>query len=121
MAEHEKLVVMVTHGPEDPELATIPFAMAGAAVASDVEVVMGFQGQGCRLMRRGVAETVSVPEFAPLPGLIESIRELGGTFLVCAPSVKSLGIEEELIEGTEICAAARLVAEVTSATSTLTY
>ena len=34
----EKLVIMVTHGPDEPELATIPFVMAGAAVASDVEV-----------------------------------------------------------------------------------
>ena len=51
MPEEEKLVVMVTHGPEDPELATIPFAMAGAAVASDVEVVMGFQGEGCVLLQ----------------------------------------------------------------------
>ena len=25
MADHEKLVFMVTHGPKDPELATIPF------------------------------------------------------------------------------------------------
>ena len=47
MADQEKLVIMVTHGPDEPELATIPFVMAGAAVASDVDVVMGFQGEGC--------------------------------------------------------------------------
>ena len=43
--------IMVTHGPDDPELATIPFVMAGAAVASDVEVVMGFQGNGVLLVK----------------------------------------------------------------------
>ncbi len=32
MAEHEKLVILATHGPEDPERATIPFVMACAAV-----------------------------------------------------------------------------------------
>jgi predicted peroxiredoxin len=121
MPDHEKLVIMVTHGPEDAELATIPFVMAGAAVASDVDVVMGFQGQGCRLVQKGVAETVTAPEFAPLAGLLDAVREFGGQLLVCAPSVKSLGIEDELVEGAEICAAARLVAEVTSATSTLVY
>ena len=73
MAVQEKLVIMVTHGPEEPELATIPFAMAGAAVASDVDVVMGFQGEGCLLVKKGVAETVAAPEFAPLGGLLESI------------------------------------------------
>ena len=121
MADQEKLVIMVTHGPEDPELATIPFVMAGAAVASDVDVVMGFQGEGCRLVQKGVAETVTAPEFAPLAGLIDSIREFGGQFLVCSPCVKSRGIEDELIDGAEVCAAARFVAEITSATNSLVY
>lgn len=122
MSDHEKLVVMVTHGPDEPELATIPFAMAGAAVASDVEVVMGFQGNGCLLVKKGVAETVTAPEFAPLGGLLESIRELGGQLLVCSPCVKSRGLsEDDLVDGAEIVAAARFVAEITSATTTLVY
>jgi len=121
MDDHEKLVIMVTHGPEDPELATIPFVMAGAAVASDVEVVMGFQGDGCRIVEEGVAETIVAPEFAPLPGLMKAVLEMGGKFLVCSPCVKSRHIEDKLIEGAEICAAARFVAEVTSATNSLVY
>lgn len=122
MAVQEKLVIMVTHGPEEPELATIPFAMAGAAVASDVDVVMGFQGDGCLLVQKGVAETVAAPEFAPLGSLLESIVELGGKLLVCSPCVKSRGLsEDDLVEGTEIVAAARFVAEVTTATNSLVY
>ena len=122
MADQEKLVIMVTHGPEDPELATIPFAMAGAAVASDVEVVMGFQGEGCLLVKKGVAETVAAPEFAPLGGLLDAVRELGAQLLVCSPCVKSRHLsEDDLVEGTEIVAAARFVAEVTSATNSLVY
>ena len=66
MADTEKLVFMVTHGPEHPELATIPFVMAGAALASDVEVVMGFQGDGVELMHKGVAEGVAAEAFPPL-------------------------------------------------------
>ncbi len=122
MSDQEKLVIMVTHGPDEPELATIPFAMAGAAVASDVEVVMGFQGNGCLLVKKGVAETVAAPEFAPLGGLLETIHELGAEFLVCSPCVKSRGLsEDDLVEGAEIVAAARFVAEITSATTTLVY
>ena len=89
MPDHEKLVIMVTHGPEEPELATIPFVMAGAAVASDVDVVMGFQGDGCRLVQKGVADTVTAPEFAPLSELLDAVRELGGQRPVrsrCVPS-----------------------------------
>ena len=122
MAEHEKLVVMVTHGPEDPEIATIPFAMAGAAVASDVEVVMGFQGDGCELVRKGVAEQIHADEFAPLGELLDTIREMGGQLLVCSPCLKQRHLgEDDLVEGTEIVAAGRFVAEITSATNALTY
>jgi predicted peroxiredoxin len=118
----EKLVIMVTHGPEDPELATIPFVMGGAAVASDVEVIMGFQGNGVLLLEPGAAEKVVVPEFAPLAGLLDSIRELGGKMLVCGPCIKNRGIApEDLIEGAEVVAAARFVAEITSATNSLVY
>ncbi len=67
MADNEKLVFMVTHGPEDPELATIPFVMAVAALASDVEVGDRFPGRtesdwSTRAGPRGSRP----PEFPPL-------------------------------------------------------
>ena len=118
----EKLVVMVTHGTADPEIATIPFAMARAAVASDVEVVMGFQGEGCELVRKGIAETVHADEFAPLGDLLETIKEMGGQLLVCSPCLKKRHLsEDDLVDGAEIVAAGRFVAEVTSATNSLVY
>ena len=85
MAEGRKFVIMVTHGPDNPEMATIPFVMAGAAASADVEVVMGFQGEGVMLVKCGVAETVTAPEFKPLADLLNTIREFGGTFLVVRP------------------------------------
>lgn len=122
MAETEKLVIMVTHGPDEPELATIPFVMAGAAVASDVEVVMGFQAAGCELVKKGVAEQIAVPEFTPMHVLLKTVQELGGKLLVCSPCLKSRGLtQEDLVDGAEIVAGARFVAEVTSATASLVY
>jgi predicted peroxiredoxin len=121
MADHEKLVIMVTHGPTDPERATIPFVMACAALASDVEVVLGFQADGVCLVHKGEAETVQAPEFPPLSKLLKDFTELGGTMLVCSPCVKSRGIADALISGAEIVAAGRFVAEVTSATNALVY
>jgi predicted peroxiredoxin len=123
MASPEKLVFMVTHGPADPELATIPFVMAAAALASDVEVVMGFQGDGVELMRTGAADTVAAPEFVPLAKLLATVLELGGKLLLCSPCLKSRGIAapDDLIEGAEVVAAGRFIAEITSAHSTLVY
>lgn len=118
----EKLVVMVTHGPEEPELATIALVMAGAAVASDMDVVVGFQGEACRLVTKGVAEKIAVPEFVPLKKLLDDVHGLGGKFLVGGPCVKNRGIApEDLIEGAEVCAAGRFVSEIASATNSLVY
>jgi predicted peroxiredoxin len=122
MAGTEKLVFMVTHGPKDPELATIPFVMAGAALASDVAVVMGFQGDGVELLKAGVAETVAAPEFVPLAKLLGDVRDRGGLLLVCNPCIKSRGVAPaDLVAGAEVVAAGRFIAEITSATNALTY
>jgi predicted peroxiredoxin len=122
MADTEKLVFMVTHGVDHAEHATIPFVMAAAALASDVAVSMGFQADGVELMKRGVAETVEAAGFPPLAKLLADVREMGGLLLVCNPCLKSRGIApEDLVEGTEIVAAGRFVAEITSATNALTY
>jgi uncharacterized protein len=123
MADTEKLVFMVTHGPAEPELATIPFVMAAAALASDVHVVMGFQADAVELVRTGVAEDVEAPGFPPLRTLLADVRELGGLLLVCGPCLKSRGITapDDLVEGAEVVAAGRFVAEITSATNSLVY
>jgi uncharacterized protein len=123
MPRTEKLVFMVTHGPSEPELATIPFVMAAAALASDVQVAMGFQGDGVELMKAGVAGTVEAAGFAPLAKLLDDIRDLGGLLLVCSPCLRSRGIAapDDLVAGAEVVAAGRFIAEITSATNALVY
>ncbi len=122
MVVGEKLVVIVTHGPNEPELATIPFVMAGAALASDVAVVVALQADGVDLARTGVVETVAALGFPPLTKLLADVLALGGQLLVCSPCLKPRDlVPADLIEGAEVVAAGRLVAEITSATNTLTY
>jgi len=122
MADREKLVFMVMHGPEDAEHATIPFVMGCAALASEVDVVLGFQADGVNLAHEGVADKVEAPGFPPLAQLLDTFRELGGHLLVCSPCMKSREIPvEALVEGAEVVAAARFVAEITSATNSLVY
>jgi predicted peroxiredoxin len=122
MADSEKLVFMITHGPDHPEHATIPFVMAAAALASDVQVVIGFQAEGVELVRAGVAEGIEAPGFPPLKKLLDDVRELGGVLLVCGPCLKSRDIApDDLVAGAEVVAAARFIAEITSATNSLVY
>jgi uncharacterized protein involved in oxidation of intracellular sulfur len=122
MANTEKLVFMVLHGPDHPEHATIPFVMGCAALASDVEVVLGFQADGVELVHAGEAASVHAAGFPPLAKLLADFRELGGTMLVCGPCINSRGITAaDLIDGAEVVAAGRFVAEITSATNSLVY
>lgn len=120
--QSKKLFIMVTNGPENPELATIPFVMATAAQASDVEVVMGFQGNGSMLSVKCMAEHVYAQGFPKLSELIDTYREAGGKMYVCGPCVGSRKINaDELIEGATIVGAAAFVAETLAADQALIY
>jgi uncharacterized protein len=122
MNGEEKLFIMATTGPDDPERATLPFVMGCAALASDVGAVIGFQDDAVRLMRKGEAEHVHASGFPPLADLLDAFRELDGELLVCSPGIESREIPPaDLVEGAEVVAAGRLVAEITSSTNTLTY
>ncbi len=123
MADTEKLVFMVMHGPDDAEPATIPFVMAVAAMASDVEVVIGLQGAGVELAVRGRVDRVEARGFPPLARLLADYHDLGGKLLVCGPCVNAREIDPatQFVENAEVVAAGRFVAEITSATNTLVY
>lgn len=117
-----RLFIMATNGPECPELATIPFVMATAAQASDVDVTMGFQGNGSLLTVKCVSEHVYAQGFPKLGELINTFREAGGKMYICGPCVGSRQVEqEELIEGATIVGAATFVSEALDADQALIY
>jgi predicted peroxiredoxin len=120
--KRSKLVLMVTHGPEDPERATIPFVMATAAQASDVDVVMGFQGNGVLLTVRGMADHVAASGFPPLKDLLSAYSEGGGRIYACGPCVASRSIaKQDMLPSATVVGAATFVAECVSATNVLVY
>ena len=122
MAENEKLVIICTYGGENPVKATLPFVMATAAQASDVEVVVILQSNAVVLAKVGEAEKSSAKGFVPVKELIDTYISLGGRLLLCSPCLKERNIgKEELINGTSIIAAGTVVSEVMSARSVLTY
>ena len=122
MAEKKKLFIMVTHGPENPELATIPFVMGNAALAAGIEVVMGFQGNGVMLVRKGCAEHVFAANFPPLKELMDAFVEMGGKLFVCGPCVKSRKIEDkDFIESATVVNAPTFINEIMTATQSLVY
>jgi predicted peroxiredoxin len=117
-----KLVFMVTHGPENPERATIPFVLAVAAQAAGIEVVMGFQVEGVLLIKKGCAEEVAAPKFVPLKDLLDIYTSNKGKLYACGPCVASRGIEPaDLVEGASVVNAPTFVEQFVTATNVLVY
>jgi predicted peroxiredoxin len=122
MEENEKLVIISTIGDENPEKATLPFVLATAAQATDVEVVVILQANAVVLAKQGVAEKVNAKGFMPVKQLIDTYVSFGGNLLLCSPCLKERNItKEELINGSSIIAAGTVVSEVLSAKAVVTY
>ncbi|MGW8284753.1 MAG: DsrE family protein [Candidatus Deferrimicrobiaceae bacterium] len=123
MAENvEKIVIIGTHGAEDPERASMPFVVANAALAMDVQVNVILQGYSVTLAQKGVNEHVFAGGFPPLKELMDNFFAQGGKILVCTPCIKERKIEQGmLLEGATAIAAGRVVQECLEAKATLNY
>jgi len=118
----KKMVFVTTHGTESPDLASAPFVMANAALASDMEAVIVLQSSSVYLAMKGMAGHVRAEAFPSLEDLIKSFFEQGGRMFVCVPCLKARGIDEsQLIEGAKMASAATVVSEASTSDSTMVY
>jgi len=118
----EKIVIFATHGPEDPERASLPFVMANASLALDIQVVVVLQGTGVLLAKKGCYEHVFAAGMPSLKELVDSFIELGGILLICTPCIQERRITEDmLVEIAKPIKAARVIIEVLEANATLNY
>lgn len=122
MEANEKIVIISTVGTQSPEKATLPFVLATAAQAMDVEVTVIMQSDAVELAKTGVAETVNAKGLMPLKELMDTFNELEGELLLCSPCIKERNIaESELVAGSKLIAAGTVVTEVLSATNVINY
>lgn len=118
----EKIVIVATHGCEDPERACLPFVLANAALAMDTQAVVVLQGTAVTLAKKGCYEHVFAAGLPPLKELVDSFVELGGSLLVCSPCIQERQIKPDmLVETAQPIKAARVVMELLEAKATLTY
>jgi predicted peroxiredoxin len=118
----EKIVIIGTHGGEDPERASFPFVVANAALAMDVQVTMILQGYAVTLAQKGVNEHIFAGGLPPLKELMDNYFAQGGKILICTPCIKERKIAPEtLLPGATPIAAGRVVQECLEANATLNY
>lgn len=118
----EKIVIFATHGAENPEKACLPFVVANAALAMDVQVTVILQSTGVTLATKGCYEHVFAAGFEPLKKSVDTFVELGGKIIVCTPCIEERHITpDELVEGAHPVKTGRVVQEVLEAKAVLNY
>jgi len=120
----EKIMYIGTHAGENPEKAAMPFVMAIAALAMDIQSVVVLQGNGVYLAQKGYAEKMLPPAgFPPVEQLLKEFLELNGRLLVCVPCIKERHIDEsaDLIAGVKTTAAGALNLEAMESKAVLVY
>ena len=121
-SKEEKLVIVVTHGGEDAERASIPFVMANAALAMEAKVTIVLQASGVTVGTRGFYEHIFAPGFDPVKKLVDTFLELHGTIIVCIPCIEHRKIPvEKLVPGVQPAKAGRVVQEMLEATAVVSY
>ena len=122
--KQEKIMYICTTAGENPEKAAMPFVMANAALAMDIQATICLQGNGVYLAQKGYAEHMPKPGgFAPIKELVDMFIELGGKLLVCVPCIKDRNIDEkeDLVEGSQMTAAGALNLEAIEADAVMVY
>lgn len=121
--QSEKIVVIATHGAEEPMRITLPFVAANAALVMDVKAFVILQGlSAVRVALKGANEHITAAGLPPLKELMDSFFEQGGELLICSPCINEQKITPEmLVEGAKPIAAARVVQECLEAKATLNY
>jgi predicted peroxiredoxin len=119
----KRLFIICTHGPENAELATMVFVMATTAQASDISVLIGLQGPGAWLSKKGAADMVAAPGFPRLKHLMKIYQEGEGRMIVCGACLKARGVNPatDLVDGASVVNSGSFIHEVTEATQVLVY
>ena len=120
--EKAKLVYLCTHGPEDPEKATLPFSMALGAMAMDMDTVVILQAGAVLLVKEGVADHLFAAGIMPFKEQMDLYLDDGGTIIACTACLSARKIAKETIDSrVELGSVARLAKEFSEATNVICY
>ena len=116
------ILVNATHGPDDPERATLAFIVGNVAATADQRAIVLLTIDGAWLAVRGRADAVAHPGMPPLSEVMAQFVAAGGRIWACGACTKPRGISEgDLVEGASIVTAAQVVELAASGAASLTF
>ncbi len=118
----ERLIFNCTHGPEDPERATLPFVAANIAATAGQDAVVLCTVDAVWLGTKGGADPVHHEGLPALAGLMQEFLANGGTLWLCSACTKPRGItEDQIIDGSAIVGAAKVIEEIVAGARTVAF
>ncbi len=108
--DEEKILIIMTSGPDTPRRCATPFFLAQLAVVMEYDVSMFFTIDGILLLKKGVAEKIypkaggkSAAEFR------DEAQQSGVRFLACTAATELHDLKEsDLIDGIEMVGGATM-------------
>ena len=94
--DEEKILIIMSTGPEKPSQCATPFFLATVGAAMEKEVIMIFNINGGLLMKKGVAENLAAKEGGkPIVEFLKQAKDLDVQMYCCSPSLDLHGFKEE--------------------------
>lgn len=95
-----KVVINATHGPEDPERATLAFVLGNVAATADQEATVLLTIEGVWLAVQGRADGIAQHGLPPLREVMAQFLAAGGRIWACGACTEPRGIRpESLVPG----------------------
>ncbi len=116
------ILVNATHGPEDPERATLAFIMGNVAATADQDAIVLLTIDGAWLGVRGRADGIEHHGMPALREVRSQFTAAGGRIWVCGACAKPRGItQDDLVDGAAIVTGAQVVELLASGAGSLTF
>jgi len=100
----DKVMIIMTSGPDTPRRCATPFFFASLAAAMEYEVTMFFTIDGTLLLKKGMAETIFPKEGGkPVSAFIQDALDAGVEFLACTASTELHDMQpSDLMDGVKM-------------------
>jgi predicted peroxiredoxin len=118
----DKLIFNCTYGKDEPERATLPFIAANIAAAAGQEAIVLCTIEAVWLGTQGGTDGIAQPGMPALSDLYAEFIDNGGQVWLCGACAKIRGItEEQVVKGSTIVGAAKVVEEIVAGAKTVAF
>jgi len=122
--DDEKVMIIMTSGPDTPRRCATPFFFATLGAAMEYDVTMFFTIDGTLLLKKGVAETIYPKEGGkPVNEFIQDALDAGVKFMACTASTElhDINPETDLIDNVKMVGGAWMWQEAEDCETVLTF